>query len=101
MKLSDKAIKAAKPIPGRDYKLADGDGMYLLVSKAGGKLWRFKYRYLGKEKTYTIGKYPYVSLADARDKRYELKKMLAADIDPMAHKRERRQQAMDELENTF
>lgn len=101
MALTDKEIKALKPNPERDYKVADGEGMYLLVSKAGGKSWRFKYRYLGKEKVFVIGKYPYIGLAIARDKRFELKKMLELGIDPNSNKRELRQQAIEAAENTF
>ena len=62
--LSDVQIKKSKP-EDNDYKLSDGDGMYLLVTVSGGKLWRLKYRYSGKEKLLTFGAYPAVSLDDA------------------------------------
>ena len=99
--LTIKEIDAAKPTPEKDYKMADGQGMYLFVTKAGGKHWRMKYRYLGKEKVFTIGEYPYVSLKDARERRFEIKQMLERGIDPNAHKQEIRKQAIAEAENTF
>lgn len=101
MKLTIKQIQNLKPNPERDYKVSDGVGLYIFISKAGGKHWRFKYRYLGKEKVFTIGEYPYISLADARDKRFELKKMLENGIDPNTYKRELRNEALTEAENTF
>jgi hypothetical protein len=66
--LMDMKVKSAK---GKDkaYKLTDGQGLYLLVTPAGGKLWRFKYRFGGKEKGLVFGTYPEISLADAREKR--------------------------------
>lgn len=99
MPLTVKEIEAAKPRE-KAYKMADGEGMYLLVTPAGGKLWRLKYRYLGKENNYCIGEYPYITLAEARDKRFELKKMLEVGIDPNVHKKERRYQAIQEAELT-
>ena len=61
MALTDTAIRNAKPRE-RDYKLADGGGLYLLVTPAGGRLWRLKYRADGVERKLSIGKYPAVSL---------------------------------------
>ena len=101
MPLTIKEIESFKPDPERDYKKADGEGMYLFITKAGGKHWRFKYRHLGNEKVFTIGEYPYISLAEARDKRFELKKMVELGIDPMANKRELREKAIEERDNTF
>lgn len=68
----------------RPFKLADGGGLHLLVQPNGSKLWRLKYRYNGKEKLLSFGKYPTVSLAAARAKRYEAKALLAEGIDPAA-----------------
>jgi len=65
----------------KDYKLFDGGGLYLLVKKTGGKLWRFKYRFEGKEKVIAIGRYPDVSLADTRKKREKHKVDVAIGID--------------------
>ena len=66
MSLTDTAIKKAKP-GDKPVKLSDGKGLYLLVNPVGSKLWRWKYRFLGKEKVMSLGAYPDVSLAQARD----------------------------------
>ena len=66
MPLTETAIKKAKP-GAKPVKLSDGKGLYLLVSPAGSKLWRWKYRVLGKEKVMALGIYPDVSLAQARE----------------------------------
>ena len=67
-----------------DYKLADGEGLHLLVRPNGSKLWRLKYRFEGKEKLLSFGAYPDVSLGDARLKRAEAKLLLADGLDPGA-----------------
>lgn len=72
----------AKPGPS-PIKMADGRGLYLLVSPAGSKLWRWKYRFLDKEKLMAIGACPDVSLAQARDTVDEARKELATGPDPM------------------
>ena len=66
MKLNDQQIKKAKP-KEKPYKLADGKGLYLLITPTGGKLWRLKYRVDGKEKTLSIGAYPAITLSEARE----------------------------------
>jgi hypothetical protein len=81
MALTDVAIRGAKA-KDKPYKLGDADGLFLLVQHSGGKLWRFKYRWLGKEKKLTIGKYPEVSLSEARKRRDEARKLLAAGKNP-------------------
>lgn len=81
MPLTDIKVKTAKPMD-KAYKLTDGGGMYLLVKPNGSKYWRLKYRFVGKEKMLSIGVYPDVSLADARQKRDEARKILAAGGDP-------------------
>jgi hypothetical protein len=68
MALSDTAIRNAKPA-AKPYRLFDGGGLYLEVSPSGGKLWRLKYRFDGKEKRLALGKYPEISLKDVRDRR--------------------------------
>ena len=93
MKLNDKAVQAAKPKPTA-YKLADGDGMHLLLTPSGGKLWNLKYRFLGKEKKLSLGAYPEVSLAEARGKRMEARKLLAAGTDPSQAKKDVKAQAV-------
>ena len=80
MKLTDAAVRKAKPEASR-YKMADGGGMYLDVMPNGSKYWRLKYRFEGKEKTLAFGVYPDITLADARQRRDEARKLLAHDID--------------------
>ena len=77
MPLTDTAIKKAKPGP-KPIKLSDGKGLYLLVNPVGSKLWRCKYRVLGKEKILSLGAYPEVSLAQAREGVDKARKVLAA-----------------------
>ena len=111
MSLSDINCKNAKPcinpnkphedFSGKAYKLFDGGGLYLEVLPTGSKLWRIKYRYLGKERRLSLGAYPVVSLADAREQRMEIKKLLAKDIDPAQARREVRQGLIRNAENTF
>lgn len=102
MSLTNTACNNAK-IEKKQYKRFDGGGLYLLVTPAGSKLWRLKYRYLGKEKTLSIGAYPYVGLADARKAREAAKTLLAQTPpkDPMVAKREIKRQAINEMNNTF
>jgi integrase len=85
--LSDKNIKQAKPTD-KDYKLFDGRGLFLLVKINGGKLWRLKYSFEGKEKLLSLGTYPTTSLFEARAKRDEHKKEIAKGIDPSAERKE-------------
>lgn len=82
-KLTDSQCKAAKPRE-KAYKLFDGDGLHLLVTPAGGKIWRLAYRLDGKPKTKSYGPYPEVSLAGARELRDNDKRTLHAGDDPMA-----------------
>lgn len=81
MALTATEVKQAKP-RNKPYKLADGGGMYLLVNSKGGKYWRYKYRYSGREKTLALGVYPDVSLKAARLKHSEAREQLANNIDP-------------------
>jgi len=81
MALTDTAIRNTKPSV-KPCKLADGGGLHLLVTPAGGKLWRLSYRYLGKQKTLALGIYPEVTLAMARERQAETKKLLASGRDP-------------------
>lgn len=79
--LTDTAIRNAKPAD-KPVRLFDGGGLYLEIAPSGGKWWRLKYRFGGKEKRYSLGVYPEVSLAAARKKRDEAREKLAAGIDP-------------------
>ncbi|HQS12141.1 MAG: hypothetical protein B7Y62_10090 [Sphingomonadales bacterium 35-56-22] len=85
MALTDVAIRNAKP-GVKPYKLGDSLGMYLLVQPTGGKLWRLKYRVDGREKKLGIGRYPEVSLADARKSRDEAREQIAVGKDPSREK---------------
>lgn len=87
MKLSDKKCKNARYSPdGSGNKLSDGGGLVLHLQESG-KYWRLSYRFLGKQKTLALGVYPRVSLAEAREKRDNAKKLLAAGKDPTSEKR--------------
>jgi hypothetical protein len=88
MKLSDTSVKAAKPNPDKAYKLFDGNGLYVLITSAGGKYWRFNYRHNGKHKTLSLGTYPDTGLKRAREKRDEARKLLADGICPSDAKKE-------------
>jgi len=83
-------IRGAKP-KERDYKLFDGGGLYLLISRSGGKHWYQKYRFDGKEKKLALGAFPAVSLTDARAKREELKRKIAEGIDPAQERKARKE----------
>ena len=89
--LSVKEIIAAKP-RDKDYKLTDGRGLYLLVTRAGGKHWKLKYRFDGKEKKISIGRFPEITLAYAREQREKYRSQIAMKIDPSAIKREEKEQ---------
>ncbi|MBC7751135.1 MAG: integrase arm-type DNA-binding domain-containing protein [Candidatus Saccharibacteria bacterium] len=81
MALTDTAIRTAKP-QDKSYKLSDSGGLYLEVAPSGGKWWRYKYRFDGKETRLSLGTYPDVSLAQARDRHREARKLLADGISP-------------------
>ncbi len=98
--LTDTAVKAAKS-SGKASKLFDGGGLFLLVNKSGSKGWRFKYRYNGREKLISFGVYPDVSLADARNKRTEARKLLANDIDPSVARQHEKADSIELHGNTF
>ncbi len=86
MPLSDTEIRKAKPTASRQ-RLFDGGGMYLEVTPAGGKLWRLKYRFDGKEKLLSLGTYPEISLKEARKRREEGRQLLAEGTDPSAQRK--------------
>jgi integrase len=86
MQLSDKAIRALKP-KEKPYKASDGQGLYILVTAQGSRLWRFDYRYQGKRLTLSLGKFPDVGLADARQRLSEARALLAQGTDPASIKK--------------
>jgi integrase len=100
MSLTDAAVRTAKP-KDKPYKLTDGDGMFLYVHPSGSKYWRLKYRFAGKEKLLALGVYPEVSLGDARERRAQARKALAAGNDPGEVKKEAKRLASFKSENTF
>lgn len=92
MPLNKKIIENAKPgINGKGqptdkpYKLGDSGGLFLLVRPNGGKWWRFKYRFSGKENQLSLGSYPDVSLKSAREQRDDLRQLLTNGINPSIH----------------
>lgn len=102
MPLTDTAIRNAKPSPeGKDSKMSDGGGLYLLVKANGQKYWRMNYRYLGKQKTLAIGVYPIATLKHAREARDEAKRLLLEGIDPSLHRQQLRATNQTEARNTF
>lgn len=100
MPLNDRQIRNAKP-KDKPYKLNDGKGLYLQITAAGGKLWRFDYALDGKRKTLAIGKYPAVSLAEAREAAENARRMVAAGNDPSAAKQQAKEERRAALANTF
>lgn len=87
MPLTDTAILTAKP-GDKPLKLTDGNGLFLLVAPSGGKWWRFRYRFGGKEKLLALGVYPDVSLDAARERRDEARRLLAQGMDPSKAKKD-------------
>jgi integrase len=98
--LTQFAITNAKP-KAKPYKLSDGEGLHLLIQPAGSKLWRFRYQFAGREKMISLGAFPEVSLAEARGRREDARKQVAAGIDPSQKKQEDRVAAMMAAQNTF
>lgn len=98
--LSDIQVKNAKPAP-KETKLFDGGGLFLLVTPSGGRLWQFKYRFDGKEKKLSFGAYPAITLADARQRREDAKKLLANGVDPGEMKKSLKQAKVALEENSF
>jgi integrase len=97
--LTEMKIKKVKP-QSKQVTLFDGNGLFLLITPAGGKLWRFKYRFDGKEKLLALGTYPEISLLDARKRRDEARSQIAHGIDPGAV-RKAQKQAKTESTETF
>lgn len=100
MPLTDVAVRKAKPA-AKVQRIFDGGGLYLEVTPAGGKLWRQKYRFGGKEKRLAHGTYPDVTLAVAREKRDAARKLLAAGVDPGEHRRAEKAATVANTANGF
>lgn len=108
MSLTDTAIRNAKPgvtpagkSTDKPYKLGDAGGLYLEVAPAGGKWWRLKYRYDGKEKRLSLGVYPDVSLKDARQRRDDARKLLADGVDPGENRKAAKAAKTERAANSF
>ncbi|MHB8494211.1 MAG: tyrosine-type recombinase/integrase [Casimicrobiaceae bacterium] len=100
MPLTDRAIRNAKP-KAKPYKLGDTGGLYIEVAPSGGKWWRFKYRFAGKQKRFSVGVYPDVPLATARKRRDEARELLADGIDPGAKRKADKREAEGRAANSF
>lgn len=100
MALTDTAIRNAKPTD-KPYKVADSQGLYLLVNPRGSKLWRVKYRMNGVERKLALGSYPEITLAEARAARDAARRQLAHAVDPNVAKRQARIEASIRASNSF
>lgn len=100
MPLTDTAIRTIKPA-AKAQRLFDGGGLYLEVAPSGGKWWRLKYRFGGKEKRISLGIYPEVSLKDARQRRDEARKLLANDVDPGENRKVQKAAKEERAANSF
>ena len=100
MPLTDTEVRKAKA-QDEAYRLSDGGSLYLWVTPAGGKLWRWAYKHEGKEKLMSFGKYPDVPLALARERHAEARKLLATGVDPMAQRKAEKTAEKVAVENSF
>ncbi len=100
MSLTDVAIKNAKP-KEKPFKIYDTLNLHLLINPNGSKLWRFKFKQFGKEKVLALGKYPDVSLKEAREKRDIARKQLDNGIDPALERKREKRKAVYDAGNTF
>ena len=100
MSLSQFAITKAAAT-SKPFKLTDGFGLHLLVKPSGSKLWRFRYRFAGRENMLALGTFPATTLANARAKRDEARKLLEAGVDPASKRKEDKVAASVSANNTF
>lgn len=100
MPLTDSSIKLIK-IPDKVTRFSDGGGLYLQVTPTGSKLWRMAYRFVEKQKTLAFGKYPAISLAEARRKRDDARSLIANGVDPSDLARLEKQRKRFQSQNTF
>lgn len=100
MPLTDTAVRNAKA-DGKRARLFDERGLYVEISPAGGKWWRLKYRFAGKEKRLSLGTYPDVSLKETRNRRDEARKLLTNGIDPGEHRKVQKTAQADRAANSF
>lgn len=100
MSLTDLKARNAKA-KDRPYKLMDEQGLFLFVSPSGSKLWRFRFQLNGKEGLYSLGDYPHVSLAQAREERDKARALVKQGVSPVRQRRQSRLQRAHEASNTF
>jgi integrase len=100
MALTDTQIRKAKPTE-KTQRLFDGGGLYLEISPKGGKWWRLKYRFGGKEKRLSLGVYPDISLKEARERRDDARKLLANEIDPSENRKAVKAAKVERAGNSF
>src|ERR1700730_3702885 len=98
--LSNAKARNAKPRT-KPYKIADGEGLFLLITPSGSKYWRLKYFFAGKEKLLALGVYPDINLADARERRAQAREALAAGNDPGEVKKDAKRLATFKSANAF
>jgi integrase len=98
--LTDKAIRALKPRE-KPYKVTDGGGLYLLIQPNGSRLWRFKYRHGGRERLESLGAYPEVPLAAARQRRDDLRRLHASGVDLALHRKAAKEARVASAANSF
>ncbi|HCB0656086.1 TPA: tyrosine-type recombinase/integrase [Escherichia coli] len=91
-KLTDVALRKAKPSE-KDYRLSDGGGLALLIRANGARLWQYRFRHNGREQIHSIGAYPEITLAAAREAHRKARELVAAGLNPVTSRREERQQA--------
>lgn len=98
--LTDTKLRNAKA-RDRHYRISDSQGLCIAIQPSGGKLFQIRYRLLGKERTYSVGSYPSVSLADARSERDRIRKLISLGVDPVAERKNQRSNITAEKESTF
>jgi Arm DNA-binding domain len=98
--LSAVKIDSAKP-RDKEYTLSDGKGLHLLVMPNGSKLWRLRYRFGGKQNAMSLGSYPEISLASARAKRDDARRLIAEGVNPSEHKKHEKLVAEIAANDTF
>lgn len=100
MALTDTTIRNAKPTD-KTYAIADERGLSIQIKPSGGKWWRLRYRHDGKEKMLSLGTYPDVGLKEAREKRDEARKLIAAGVDPSQHRKAAKSAKQERSANSF
>jgi Arm DNA-binding domain len=88
-KLSDTKIRGAKP-RAKPFKLYDEEGLFLIVTPSGGRWWRLRYYWHGKEQLLSVGTYPEIDLATARDRRDDVRALVARGVNPSEHRQEQK-----------